>query len=150
MPNSAVNILLIEDDDVDTEAMQRAFDKLQIANSITVATDGYEAFNMLRGEGGHKRLSMPYVILLDIQLPRMNGIEFLHILRRDAELKSSVVFVLTTSHDERDMMAAYSEQVAGYFLKKNAGQEFLILPEMIKKYWRMMEWPREAIFAFAD
>jgi CheY-like chemotaxis protein len=139
MRNPAVNVLLIEDDD--TEAVQRAFDKAKIANAITVAADGVEALKILRGEDGYGRLSRPYIILLDIQMPRMNGIDFLHTIRRDPELKSSVVFVLTTSDNQEDMEAAYSEQVAGYFLKKKVGQAFFALPDLMKNYWRMVEWP---------
>jgi CheY-like chemotaxis protein len=141
MPKPVVNVLLVEDDDVESESMQRAFDKLNIANAITVAGDGYEALNILRGEGGYDRLPQPYIILLDINMPRMNGIEFLHALRQDAKLKSSVVFVLTTSDNQEDMVAAYDEHAAGYFLKKKAGQEFLVLPELIENYWQMAEWP---------
>lgn len=141
MPQTAVNVLLVDDDDIDSQAVQRAFDKLNIANVITVASDGYEALNILRGEGGHERLPQPYVILLDINMPRMNGLEFLHALRQDETLKSSVVFVLTTSDNQEDMMAAYSEKVAGYFLKQKVGQEFLSLPELMKRYWRVAVWP---------
>lgn len=141
MPDSAVKVLLVEDDDVDSYAVQRAFQKLNIDNVITTASDGYEALNILRGEGGYDQLTQPYVILLDINMPRMNGLEFLHTLRRDVELKSSVVFVLTTSDNQEDMLAAYGEQAAGYFLKKNVGQEFLTLPELMNTYWRMAVWP---------
>lgn len=141
MPSPAVHILLVEDDDVDRQAVHRAFNTLKITNEITVATDGYEALNILRGEGGHKRLPRPYIILLDIQMPRMNGIEFLRVLRQDLELKTSIVFVLTTSDNQEDMADAYNEQVAGYFLKKKVGEEFLALPDLMKNYWRMVEWP---------
>jgi len=141
MPQLPVNVLLVEDDDVDTESMQRAFEKLQLANPLTVASDGYDALNILRGDGGYESLPQPYIIILDIQMPRMNGIEFLHALRQDSKLKSTVVFVLTTSDHNEDMLAAYGEQAAGYFLKKNAGQEFNVLPGLIKNYCQLVTWP---------
>ena len=142
MPNSNVHVLVVEDDEIDIEAVQRAFDVLKITNAITVASDGVEALNVLRGDGGYTRLSRPYIILLDIQMPRMNGLEFLRTLRQDEGLKSSVVFVLTTSDNQDDMKAAYNQQVAGYFLKQKVAEEFLALPELMENYWRMVEWPR--------
>lgn len=141
MPNRQVHVLLVEDDEIDTYAVQRAFAAAKITNEITVARDGYEALNILCGHNGYKRLPRPYIILLDLNMPRMNGIEFLHALRRDSELKSSVVFMLTTSSTQEDMSAAYNEQVAGYFLKQNVGHEFLALPQLFENYWKVVEFP---------
>jgi CheY-like chemotaxis protein len=141
MPSSTIHVLLVDDDEIDMEAVQRGFDALNITNVITVAIDGVEALNILRGESGFDRLSRPYIILLDLQMPRMNGLEFLHALREDDDLKSSLVFVLTTSNNEEDMKAAYNERVAGYFLKSNIGAEFLALPDLLKQYWRIVQFP---------
>jgi CheY-like chemotaxis protein len=141
MPDKQVQILLVEDDEVDVDFLLRAFVKANIANKITVARDGYEALEILNGKGGHQRLPRPYIILLDINMPRMNGLEFLHVLRQDAELGSSVVFMLTTSNAQKDMLAAYDEHVAGYFLKQNIGTEFLALPNLLANYWRVVEFP---------
>jgi CheY-like chemotaxis protein len=141
MTNKQVHVLLVEDDEVDTYAVQRAFAAAKISNEITVARDGYEALSILCGHEGYERLPRPYIILLDINMPRMNGIEFLRALRRDSELESSVVFMLTTSAAQEDMMAAYKEKVAGYFLKQNVGDEFLALPELFKSYWKVVEFP---------
>lgn len=141
MHNRTIHILLVEDDDVDAEVVQRSFEKLKLLNPITCANDGIEALQMLRGEGGHERVPRPYIILLDINLPRMNGLEFLHNLRQDDELKHSVVFVLTTSSNEADMRAAYEDHVAGYFLKKTVGEYILDLPILMKNYWRVVEFP---------
>ncbi len=141
MPDKQVQILLVEDDEVDVDFLLRAFAKANIANKITVARDGYEALEILNGEGGHQRLPRPYIILLDINMPRMNGLEFLHVLRQDAELGSSVVFMLTTSSAHKDMLAAYDEHVAGYILKQNVGAEFLALPNLLANYWRVVEFP---------
>ena len=116
MQGQTVHVLLVEDDEIDAEQMVRSFRKLKIGNPITIVENGYEALNVLRGEGGYARLPRPYIILLDINMPRMNGLEFLRAIRQDEELQRSIVFVLTTSKNEEDIVAAYSAQVAGYFL----------------------------------
>jgi CheY-like chemotaxis protein len=139
-----VHILLIEDDDVDAEAVVRAFRRQKIDNPFTIVSDGIEAFNTLRGEGGYSRLPRPYLILLDINMPRMNGIEFLEALRAEAELKQSIVFVLTTSNRDEDLIAAYNEQVAGYILKSRVGDNFTNLINMLDIYWNIVEFPLEA------
>lgn len=143
MDNSSVHILLVEDDDVDSEAVVRAFQKRSIENPITIVQDGIEAFNALRGENGWSRLPRPYIILLDINMPRMNGIEFLRELRREGELNKSIVFVLTTSNREEDKSAAYNEHIAGYLLKSRTGADFTNLTNMLDSYWRVVEFPME-------
>jgi CheY-like chemotaxis protein len=143
MPNHHVHILLVEDDEVDAEAILRGFRSQRLVNPFTIVPDGIEAFNALRGEGGHARLPRPYMILLDINMPRMNGIEFLQALRQDPELKQSIVFVLTTSNRDEDIMAAYNEQIAGYLLKARAGRDFVDLVSLLDAYWRVVEFPCE-------
>ena len=136
-----VHILLVEDDEIDAEAIIRAFRRERIANPITVVRDGIEGLAALRGSEGHVRMPRPYLILLDLNMPRMNGIEFLHALRQDPELARSVVFVLTTSDRDEDKLAAYDRQVAGYILKTNAGEDFLELIALVRSYWRIVELP---------
>jgi CheY-like chemotaxis protein len=136
-----VQVLLVEDDEVDAEHIIRQFDRLKIANPITVVSNGIEALHALRGEGEHSRLPRPYIILLDINLPRMNGLEFLRTIRADEDLQRSVVFVLTTSDNEADMRAAYADHVAGYFLKSRATDALFGLPTLMKNYWRIVEFP---------
>lgn len=143
MGNTQVHLLLVEDDEVDVEAIIRGFKSQRIANPFTVASDGIEAFELLRGDSGLERLPRPYMILLDINMPRMNGIEFLQALRRDSELKQSIVFVLTTSDRDEDIMAAYNEQIAGYLLKSRAGKDFVDLISLLDAYWRIVEFPSE-------
>lgn len=138
-----VHILLVEDDDVDAEAVVRAFRKKKIANPFTIVPDGIEAFHALRGENGYERLPRPYLILLDINMPRMNGVEFLQVLRQDAELKQSIVFVITTSNRDEDVVAAYNEQIAGYILKSRVGEDFIHLITMLDTYWSIVEFPFE-------
>lgn len=141
--NEAVHLLLVEDDEVDAEAIVRAFRQQNLKNPITIVSDGFEALCVLRGEGGKAQLRAPYLILLDLNMPRMNGVEFLHILRQDPHLMVSVVFVLTTSDNDHDKMAAYNAQIAGYFLKQRAGENFIDLVELLSMYWRMIEFPPE-------
>jgi CheY-like chemotaxis protein len=92
-----VTFLIVEDDEVDIMALERSFDQLRIANKKIVAKDGVEGLEFLRGEGGRDRIEPPFIVLLDLNMPRMNGLEFLEEIRNDATLHKSVVFVLTTS-----------------------------------------------------
>ena len=116
MTSQVIHILLVEDDDIDAENVMRAFKRQKTAKSLTRVANGIEALNVLRGEGGYARLPRPYIILLDINMPRMNGIEFLAAIRQDEELQRSIVFVITTSSQDEDKMAAYNKQIAGYIL----------------------------------
>ena len=136
-----VHILLVEDDAIDLLAIQRAFQKERIANPIVVARDGIEGLEALRGTGGKPPITKPYVILLDWNMPRMNGLEFLKELRRDPEHGDAIVFVLTTSKADDDRMAAYGEHVAGYVLKENVGHTFMSLVQFLDSYWRLVELP---------
>ncbi|MEM6329335.1 MAG: response regulator [Planctomycetota bacterium] len=144
MADNTVTILLVEDDQIDAEAIRRAFVKARIANPIEVVPDGVEALKRLRGDGGAEKLGQPYLVLLDLNMPRMNGIEFLEELRQDIELRPSIVFVLTTSDDDRDKLAAYDKQVAGYMVKSKAGEDFVKLIGMLDHYWRVVEMPPAA------
>jgi len=140
MIGNEVHILLVEDDEVDAEAVTRAFLKHKIANPIIRAGDGLEALGILRGEGV-AAMPRPYIILLDLNMPRMNGLEFLQELRDDDALTDSVVFVLTTSDDERDKTAAYKTHIAGYVLKSKAREDFSRLIELMDCYWKIVELP---------
>lgn len=135
-----VTVLLVEDDQVDAEAVRRAFQKQKIANPLVEVNDGVEALSLLRGEQGDP-LPRPYIILLDLNMPRMNGLEFLKHLREDEKLRDSIVFVLTTSDDNRDKLAAYEQHVAGYMVKSRAGKDFLDLTALLDHYWRIIEMP---------
>lgn len=137
-PSQPVNILLVDDDDVDVKAVVRALKQLKIANPMVRAKDGIEALEMLRSED---QVPPPYLILLDINMPRMNGIEFLDELRQDSALSSAIVFVLTTSQADEDKMAAYSKHVAGYIVKKQVGDGFMKVMQMLDHYWRVVELP---------
>ena len=136
-----VHILLVEDDVVDRMSVERAFERLKIANPIHVANDGVEALEKLRGTKG-TAIPRPFIVLLDWNLPRMPGIEFLREIRSDPELKDSVVFVLTTSKAEEDKAAAYDLNVARYIVKEHVGEQFLSVVTMLGHYWRIVELPQ--------
>lgn len=133
-----LNILLVEDDHVDVMNVKRAFERNRITNPLFVAADGIEALEMLRSG---KVPDTRRLILLDLNMPRMNGIEFLRELRRDPVLQHSPVVVLTTSNDERDKIEAYNFDVAGYLLKPVTFLNFVELTAALNKYWTLVELP---------
>ena len=139
----SVSILLVEDDQIDAKAFMRAIEQQRISNTITRAKDGVEAWEILKGMSGDLPLARPYIIVLDINMPRMSGIELLRKLRTDEELRDSVVFVLTTSNDDQDKIDAYDLNVAGYMLKSDMGNSFMRAVQMIDKYWRVVELPTD-------
>lgn len=141
MQNQLLHILLVEDDAVDAEGVARAFRKMEVDHLFTVVRDGVEALALLRHEGTSAPQARPKIILLDLNMPRMNGIEFLHELRQDALLKRSIVFVLTTSNREADKVAAYDKQVAGYFLKSHTGESCSHLTALLELYRQAVELP---------
>lgn len=140
MPGRPPNVLLVEDDDVDVMVVRRAFRKRQMADRLFVARDGIEALEVLRGVGDRPPLPRPYLILLDLNMPRMNGLEFLDELRRDPVHGTAVVFVLTTSDSRADVDAAYRRHVAGYVVKADIGR-YGRLAELVDTYGDISELP---------
>jgi CheY-like chemotaxis protein len=136
-----LHILLVDDDDVDVMNVQRAFKKNNIANPLFIARDGLEALEMLRKEGPDGLPRERRLILLDLNMPRMNGMEFLRELRNDPELHSLTVIVLTTSDDERDKVEAYNLNVAGYIVKPVTFLAFVEAMAALNKYWTINELP---------
>jgi CheY-like chemotaxis protein len=133
-----LNILLVEDDEVDVMNIRRAFEKGKVLNPLFVAGDGVEALEILRGA------TMPSerrLVLLDLNVPRMNGIEFLREVRSDPALRSLSVIVLTTSKEEKDKVEAYSLNVAGYLLKPVTLANFVQVMAAIDHYWALVELP---------
>lgn len=136
-----VNLLLVDDDEVDVQGLKRAFTKSKIGNPISVARDGIEALEILRGENGRAKLAKPHLILLDLNMPRMNGIEFLEALRADEELKAALVFMVTTSKAEEDKARAYGHNVAGYIVKQDPANTFMQAVSLLEHYWKIVEFP---------
>jgi CheY-like chemotaxis protein len=138
-----INILLVEDDEVDIMNVKRAFKKVHIANQIYLASNGLEALKILRGNHGktpnisaEKRL-----VLLDLNMPKMGGIEFLQELRSDPQLRATPVVVMTTSNQDQDRVEAYNLSVAGYIIKPVTFGNFVEIVAVLNKYWILCETP---------
>jgi CheY-like chemotaxis protein len=136
-----VRILLVEDDDGDAKAVERTFLKARIANPLLRVRDGVEAMEMLKGTDQQPRLEPPYLLLVDLNMPRMNGIQLVSAIREDPGLHETIIFMLTTSNRAEDKRAAYSLNVTGYILKERAGEDFLKLFNLVDTYWRIVEMP---------
>jgi CheY-like chemotaxis protein len=130
-------VLLIEDDHVDAMTVKRAFTDLKVTNPLIHKLNGEEALEYLRGEGGQK----PCAILLDLNMPKMNGIEFLKIAKTDDELKKIPVIVLTTSKSDEDRVETFGLSVAGYMIKPTDYKKFMETIRVIDLYWTLSELP---------
>lgn len=130
-----MNVLVIEDDDVDVIGVKRAFRDVKLSNPIIVASNGREALKKLRaGE-----VAKPYMVLLDLNMPLMNGFEFLEELRADKDLKDTIIFVLSTSNDIRDQKRAYDHNIAGYIVKSGGSDSFLNTAALFDQYARTVK-----------
>ncbi len=139
--NSALNVLLVEDDEIDVMTVQRAFSNGQIASNLHIANNGIEALAMLRGKSGQQPVVPPdrRIIVLDLNMPRMNGMEFLRELRADATIKHIPVVVFTTSKEESDRIETYGFNIAGYILKPATFESFLEIIVTLNDYWTSCE-----------
>ncbi|MFW6131211.1 MAG: response regulator [Candidatus Aminicenantaceae bacterium] len=126
-------ILLVEDDQVDAMTVRRAFKDVHITNNLEVAGNGLEALDFLQNSNNPN----PCIILLDLNMPKMNGIEFLKHIKKDDNLKIIPVVVLTTSEEEQDRVDSYNLGVAGYILKPVDYRKFLDVVKTIDLYWTL-------------
>jgi CheY-like chemotaxis protein len=140
-PLPTLTILLAEDDDVAAEAVVRSLGKAGLNFPVVWAEDGEQALRALRGDDPQRRVPRPRMTLLDLNMPRMNGFEFLQALRSDAELCDDVVFVLTTSDVDTDRMRAYHEHIAGYMVKSSVGPQFSRLAQLLGLYQHVIRLP---------
>jgi CheY-like chemotaxis protein len=124
MIDESAGILLVEDDRVDVMTVQRALKKNAIGNHLYVARTATDALAMLRGEGTEKIDPPPALILLDLNLPQMSGIQFLDRLRGDPELRDLSVIVVTSSNEPNDRAAAFRYEVDDYIVKPHSFDEF--------------------------
>lgn len=141
MDKKSVHVVLIDDDDVDVEAVVRSFRLHGLHNPITIFRNGAEALQAMRGRFGSELATTPFLVLLDLNMPMMNGIEFLDAIRGDPDLRRAIVFALTTSDTDEDKRAAYERHVAGYLVKSHLGVSYGSLTQMLDNYWRIVEFP---------
>ena len=137
-PDRTLNLVLIEDDDIDVMNVKRALERAHVTNPLFVAHNGLEGLELLRSDKVPKDRRL---VLLDLNMPKMNGIEFLRELRADSGLKATPVVVLTTSDDDRDKIQAYDLNVAGYLLKPVTFVNFVDVMAALNKYWALVELP---------
>ena len=141
MSHRLTHVLLVEDDEIDVMNVQRAFKKNQISNPLHIVNNGLDALNFLRSKLSKFTLNNDFrcVVLLDLNMPQMNGIEFLKSLRSDPDLKSTMVTVLTTSDYREDREKAYEYHVSGYFVKPNMFSDFVDIISTLNRYWTLCE-----------
>jgi CheY-like chemotaxis protein len=130
-------ILLVEDDKVDVMTVKRAMGDLKITNPLAVVYNGVEALEYLRNTANER----PCIILLDLNMPKMNGIEFLLVIKNDDQFKKIPVVVLTTSNGEKDKTESFNLSVAGYMLKPVDYKQFVEVIKDINLYWTISELP---------
>ncbi|OKH52232.1 two-component system response regulator [Calothrix sp. HK-06] len=141
MPEQTINILLVEDDEVDVMNVRRAFKKANIKNPIFTASNGYEALEILKDTSDTKMPAERRLVLLDLNMPKMGGIEFLQELRSDQQLRATPVVVMTTSNQDKDRLEAYHLNIAGYLLKPVTFASFTELIATLNSYWMLCEMP---------
>ncbi len=137
MMRNSKPILLVEDDSVDVMTTQRVLKDLKIVNQLVVSGNGEEALEYLKNENNKR----PCVILLDLNMPRMNGVELLKILKEDESLKKIPVVVLTTSKGDEDIVKSFELGIAGYMVKPVEYKSFLESMRVINLYWTLSEIP---------
>ncbi|MFK7827282.1 MAG: response regulator [Oligoflexales bacterium] len=143
MDASKVKILLVDDDELDRRAIIEAFHNKKVANEVIEAENGEEALKILRGNKEQTKLKQPYLILLDINMPTMDGHEFLDAIREDAQLTSSIVFILTTSQSEEDLFKAYKHHIAGYIVKSQVADDLFRAIAMLDLFMVSIEFPHQ-------
>lgn len=132
-------ILLVEDEAVDAMTVQRAFEELKITNHLVHKPNGEEALGYLRNKDNKR----PCIILLDLGMPKMNGIELLKIIKADSSLRKIPVIVLTTSKEDQDKVESFKLSAAGYMVKDTEYKRFAEIIRTIDLYWTLSELPNE-------
>lgn len=135
--NNRNPILLVEDDSIDAMMVKRALEELKVTNELIHKQNGEEALNYLNDNSQTR----PSIILLDLNMPRMGGLEFLEIVKSDSQLKSIPIIVLSTSSENQDLLASYSHSAAGYMVKPVDYHQFVGLMKTISDYWSYSDLP---------
>ena len=141
-------LFVIDDDRAFQILIQRAFAMSQCTLPIVTAHDGVDALERLRSSEPDRRVAPPFVILLDLRMPRMDGFEFLQNLRNDADLQNSIVFILSTSESERDRTEAYRLNATGYLVKPMEFEDLVRRMGMVAEFARTVELPGAAPYDF--
>ncbi|UWR25845.1 response regulator [Sulfitobacter sp. S223] len=136
-----MTILLVEDNDLDIELFKRGLKRFGISHPLVIARDGEEALRILDVNLNEQTIAHPFVVLLDINMPRMNGHEFLEAIRASEEFKSLRVFVFTTSENKKDVDLAYQQNVSGYIVKPNSSAELVEVLRRLHEFWTLCEDP---------
>ncbi|HCL00070.1 MAG TPA: two-component system response regulator [Candidatus Marinimicrobia bacterium] len=137
MMKSKKNILLVEDDRIDVMTVKRALKDINVTNKLDIVNNGEEAIEFLRDKNNDR----PCIILLDLNMPRMNGIEFLKAAREEKLLDKIPVVILTTSQEEQDKVESFKLTVSGYMIKPVDYQQFVETIKTINLYWTLSELP---------
>jgi len=141
MRRSGSPLLIVEDNETDIMCLKKAFEKSGIGKAIVTASNGEEALAYLKGDSPEQGTRIPNLILLDLNMPIMNGFEFLAAVKSDARLKAIPVVVLTSSTSSMDMSASYANSVAGYIEKPMDPEEYLNIVQVLDKYWSLSYLP---------
>jgi CheY-like chemotaxis protein len=131
-------ILLVEDDSVDAMTVKRALRDLRASHAVVHSLNGEDAMEYLISPGSEK----PFIILLDLNMPKMNGIEFLKVIKIHPELKSIPIIVLTTSKEKRDVLESFELGAAGYMVKPVDYSKFVDVLNKVITYWSSSELPK--------
>ena len=131
------SILLIEDDIVDAMTVKRALSDIKVTNALFTVGNGEEALEYLQDSNNEQ----PGIILLDLNMPKMNGIEFLKVMKNDNSFKRIPVIILTTSQEENDKIESFNLGVAGYMIKPVDYLQFVETMRTIDMYWTLSELP---------
>lgn len=134
---SSKPILLVEDDSVDAMTVKRAIEDLGSKDTLVRSANGEEALDYLRNETNER----PRLILLDLNMPKMNGIEFLKHIKADNVLKRVPVIVLTTSMEDQDILRSFELSIAGYVVKPLDYKKFVEIIRTISQYWALSQLP---------
>ncbi len=129
-----LSVLLIEDDMIEVMKLNRTISKLQLPHTIIEANNGEDALKILQEKG-----ELPDIILLDLNMPKLNGIEFLNILKNDDVLKYIPTIILTTSNNQKDLLECYKIGIAGYVLKPLKYEDYVSKIETLLAYWSINE-----------
>lgn len=138
---AAMNILMVEDNDIEFDILRRGLQKIDAKSNLVRARDGLEALEILSTGSANSALIHPFVILLDINMPRMNGHEFLATLREDPQISDSRVIIFTTSDNPRDVVRAYGRNAVGYVIKPDSSQALQKALKTILEYWECCAHP---------